>query len=200
MNRLIVSLTLASVLLCAQPLSQGDRGFAMSHLHASRKLFLDSIAGLSESQWKFKPAPDRWSIAECAEHITLSQDSLFQFVTGKVLKSPAKTVTRTEDRSEDEAVIRLVRDRSHKAQAPEDLQPAGRWPAREALIKHFKESRDRIIAYVENTQEDLRRHFAPFPPLGELDAYQWILFLSAHTERHVEQINDVKSDPRFPSR
>ena len=43
-------------------MTQEERDFAMSSLHASRKLFLDAIAGLSDAQWKFKPAPDRWSI------------------------------------------------------------------------------------------------------------------------------------------
>src|SRR5947209_6162535 len=55
----------------AAPLDQGERDRAMSHLHATRKMFLDSVAGLSDTQWNFKPAPERWSVAECAEHIAV---------------------------------------------------------------------------------------------------------------------------------
>jgi hypothetical protein len=34
--------------------------------------------------------------------------------------------------------------------------------------------------------------------LGPLDAYQWILLISAHSERHTKQIEEVKADPNFP--
>src|SRR6267378_2316111 len=81
--------TLALATAFAAPLEQGERDRAMSHLHATRKAFLDSVAGLSEAQWNFKAGPDRWSIAECAEHIALSEDFIFGVVTKLVMKSTA---------------------------------------------------------------------------------------------------------------
>ena len=82
--------------LAAEPLSQGERDRAMSSLHATRKMFLDEVANLSDAQWTFKPAPERWSIAECAEHIALSEDLLFQLVTEKLMKSPAEPDKSTD--------------------------------------------------------------------------------------------------------
>ena len=39
------------------------------------------------------------------------------------------------------------------------------------------------------------------PGLGQpLDAYQWLLFISAHSERHTKQILEVKADPNFPQK
>ena len=35
---------------------------------------------------------------------------------------------------------------------------------------------------------------------AELDAYLWIVFLSAHTERHVKQIEEVKANANFPKK
>ena len=35
-------------------------------------------------------------------------------------------------------------------------------------------------------------------PMGALDAYQIVLMISSHTNRHVQQINEVKADPNFP--
>jgi hypothetical protein len=35
---------------------------------------------------------------------------------------------------------------------------------------------------------------------GPLDAYQWLLLISGHTERHLAQILEVKADPNFPRR
>ncbi len=34
----------------------------------------------------------------------------------------------------------------------------------------------------------------------EVDAAQFILLMSAHTERHTAQIEEVKADPKFPAR
>ena len=52
--------------------------------------------------------------------------------------------------------------------------------------------------YVRTTNDDLRDHFGPHPTLGTLDGYQWILLISAHSERHTKQIEEVKADPNFP--
>jgi hypothetical protein len=36
--------------------------------------------------------------------------------------------------------------------------------------------------------------------MGELDAYQWMLFMAAHSKRHLAQIEEVKADPNFPKK
>ncbi|MCW5980055.1 MAG: DinB family protein [Bryobacteraceae bacterium] len=201
MNRTAIVLTLAAAALVAGPLTRGERDRALSSLHASRKMFLDEVADLSGAQWNFKPGPDRWSIAECAEHIALSEDALFQLVSEKVLKSPPDPSKNTEaQRAKDAQVLDAIPDRAVRAQAPEFLRPAGKWSTREDLIAHFKQSRGRTIAFADNTDASLRDHFAPHPAVGELDAYQWILLISAHSERHVAQIREVKAAPNYPSR
>src|SRR5215467_1647095 len=77
----------------AEGLTQSERDRALSELYASRKQFLDSIAGLTEAQWNFKPAPNVWSIAECAEHITVSDDFLLDSLP-KLMQSPAEPQKR----------------------------------------------------------------------------------------------------------
>lgn len=189
--------TLALATAFAAPIEQGERDRAMSHLHATRKLFLDAVAGLSDAQWNFKPSPERWSVAECAEHIALSEDSLFK-MQQQVMKSPAAPEKKAAAKGKDELIPRILPDRSVKAQAPEFLQPKHRWPDRESLLAHFKESRDRNIAYIQTTDDDLRSHFMEHPLLKTIDAYQVMLLISAHSERHTAQINEVKADPNFP--
>ena len=181
----------------AAPLEQGERDRAMSHLHATRKAFLDSVAGLSEAQWNFKAGPDRWSIAECAEHIAVSEEALFGLLQ-QTMKSPAAPEKKAEVQGKDEAILRMLPDRSVKAKAPEFLQPTRRWPDHADLIAHFKQSRDRNIAYIQTTEDDLRSHFMNHPVLKAIDAYQIMLLLSAHSERHTLQINEVKTDPNYP--
>lgn len=193
MKRASLAVIFLAAALSGQPLGQHDRDFALSHLHATRKMLLDAIAGLSQAQWKFKPAPERWSIAECAEHVALSEDFMFGRVQN-MLKAPASPDKKPQ--FSDEEVLQAAADRTRKVKSDEpSTQPRGRWATPAALSRYFKERRDRILQYVRTTQEALRSHFAD---AGGLDAYQWLLQIAGHTERHVAQINEVKADPRFP--
>jgi uncharacterized damage-inducible protein DinB len=200
MKKLFLLLSLAALPVPASPqaLTQVERERAMSELHATRKQFLDSVAGLSEAQWNFKPAPEVWSVAECAEHIALSEDRLYELVTQNLMKTPADPEKKAEVKGKDELVLEKTVDRSQKFQAPEILRPTHQWPSKDDLIAHFKESRDRTIAYVETTPDDLREHFVTHPAFKLLDGYQWILLISAHSHRHTLQIEEVKANPTFP--
>jgi len=197
---LLISSPLAVV--AADGLSQGDRDYAMSSLHATRKLFLDSTAGMSQEQWNWKASPERWSAAECAEHIAVTED----FITGlvkQILQTPAtpeKRIPVADARAKDEKLVASVSDRSTKVNAPEQLRPTHRFKTPADAIAHFKTTRDSNIHYVMITDSDLRAHFAPHPLLGPLDLYQWMLLTSAHTERHTKQLLEVKADPGFPKK
>src|SRR5260370_36675682 len=97
MLKTVALLSLAAApLLPAQTLTQHDREFAMSHLHATRKMFLDSVAGLTPEQWTFKAAPDRWPTAECAEHVAAAEDFIFGLVPNQVMKSRADPSNQTD--------------------------------------------------------------------------------------------------------
>lgn len=193
-------LPLLAVAASPQELTQTERSRAMSELHATRKQFLDAVAGLSPAQWNFKPSPGAWSIAECAEHIALSEDLLFRKITGQIMASPARPEQKAQVKGKDETVIQVIEDRTHKAQTPPSLAPAKRWPERTSLVQHFKQSRDATISYVETTHDRLREHFAAYPALGPVDGYQWILLMAAHTARHVAQMEAVKANPNYPAR
>jgi hypothetical protein len=179
-------------------LSAAEREIALASLQATHDAFLNSIAGLSEKQWKFKPAPDRWSVAEVSEHIAVSESSIFGLVQKQIMTSPAAPEKRAQVAGKDATVLKMVPDRTHKAQAPEFLKPTNRWATEADVAKAFEDSRKTTMDYVRTTNDDLRDHFGPHPMLGPLDAYQWILLISAHSERHTKQIEEVKADPNFP--
>ena len=181
-----------------KPLTTAERDAALKSLQATHDAFLQSIAGLSEKQWKFKPAPDRWSVAEVAEHIAVSESTIFGLVQGKFMQGPPTPEKRAEVKVTDEVILARVPDRSHKAQAPEFLKPTGRFADRAAVTKAFEDARAKTMDYVRTTNDDLRDHFGPHPVFGPLDCYQWILLISAHSERHTKQIEEVKADPNFP--
>src|ERR1022692_1858359 len=172
-------------------LTTQEREAALKQFEATRDNFLKSIAGLSEKQWTFKPAPDRWSVAEVAEHIAVSESMIFGMVQSRVMTSPAAPEKRAEVAGKDEIILTRVPDRSHKAQAPEFLKPTNRWATREELTKAFEDSRKATMDYVRATNDDLRDHFPPNPIFGTLDGYQCMPLISAHSERHTKQIEEV---------
>ncbi len=179
-------------------LTAEEREAALRSLQATHDAFLKDIAGLSEKQWKFKPAPDRWSVAEVSEHIAVAESAIFGMIRSQVMTSPATPEKRAEVAGKDQIILTRVPDRSHKVQAPEFLKPTHRWASEAEVVKAFEDSRKATMDYVRTTTDDLRDHFMPHPMLGPLDGYQWILLISAHSERHTKQIEEVKADPNFP--
>jgi len=178
-------------------LTQQERDAALKQFQTTRDNFLKAISGLSQKQWTFKPAPDRWSVAEVAEHITVSESTIFGVVQ-KLMASPAAPEKREQVKGKDEMILTRMPDRSHKAHAPEILKPTGRWSNEAELVKAFEAARSSNIEYIRTTNDDLRDHFFDHPAFGTLDGYQWLLLLSGHTARHTAQIEEVKADPNFP--
>ena len=59
--------------------------------------------------------------------------------------------------------------------------------------------RELDYAFLKKTK-DLREHAITSPLGKELDGYEWVLFIAAHSERHTKQIDEVKADPNFPKK
>lgn len=201
MSRYLLSLlTILATPLVAQQLAQGERDYALSALHATRKQVIDVVSGLSEAQLHWKPAPNAWSVLEIAEHVEMLEDSLPKMVAA-ALKAPATPDKKKADpRQMDYAIMKNVPVRDKKLQAPESIRPKDTYKTGAALLKAFRASRDRNLTYVRETKDDLRDHFAPNPALGDLDGLQWYIFLAAHTERHVNQMREVMANPAFPKK
>lgn len=181
-------------------LSKQDRDFAIKYMKETKSDFLKSVKGLSDEQWNFKPAPDKWSVAEVSEHIALAEDFLSKMVQEQIMKSPeAPAEKRAAVKGKEEQILKMIPDRSQKAQAPEQLKPHHAFASREELLKAFETKRDANIKYVKDTKDELHAHIAP-SPIGEFDAYQWMLFMAAHSKRHTAQIEEVKADANFPKK
>jgi len=188
----------ASPVVRAQSLTKEDRAAGLKYLETTRAGVMKATKGLSEAQWNFKPATNRWSVAEVTEHIAAAEDLLRGMVQEKVMTSPART--QPEDlKALDKLIISQVPDRTIKRQAPEPLIPSNRFHSPKDSLKHFAESRAKTVKFLKDTK-DLREHAMDSPLGKKLDAFQWVLFLAAHSERHTKQIEEVKADPNFPKK
>jgi len=180
-------------------LTPEERSAAVGELEASRRRLLGALEGLTEAEWRSRPSPARWSIADCAEHITAAELPLSKFMAVSATAEPSEPLRR-EIRGKDDFVRRFLRDRSRRDEAPERIRPKGRFATREDTARAFEERRAANVAYVRETSDPLRDRFAPHPFAGVIDGYQWVLFLAAHTDRHAEQIEEIRSQFRDPER
>lgn len=197
--------TLALCILAAAPiltaetgaLNDSERAYLIAQLEKSKKDFLASVDGLTEAQWRFKPAPDVWSVAECSEHIVLAEG----FISGgaqMALKTPVVERLATSTEEHDHQIVGMVGDRSHKLKAPEPITPGGTKFATPAdAAAAFTAARDKSLEYARTTADPLRVHVTK-GPVGPMDAYQLLLLMAAHTGRHTLQILEVQANPGYP--
>ncbi|HKV60628.1 MAG TPA: DinB family protein [Candidatus Acidoferrum sp.] len=190
-------LTAGAAAASAQEVTQSEKDKALQYLESTKKGVLEATKGLSEAQWNFKPAPDRWSVAQTMEHIAAAEDFIRGMLKEKIMMAPAGEPGRDVKKT-DEGVLAMVPDRTTKVQAPEPLVPTNRFGSPEASIKHFVESRTTTEDFLKSTT-GLRDHVAD-SPMGKLDGYEFVLLIAAHSERHTKQINEVKADVNFPKK
>src|SRR5688572_19316871 len=70
-------------------------------LEIARDTVVASLDGLDDAQWRFRPAPECWSIAEIAEHVTLVSREIGLMVRGPLLQAPVD-----EDHPAGEGLVR----------------------------------------------------------------------------------------------
>src|SRR5580765_3528359 len=159
-------------------LTDEERKFAIDHLKQTQSDLIAAVQGLSEAQLNFKPAPDRWSVLECVQHIVLSSSALFQMAQG-TLKEPNDSAVKSG--VTDDQLIKMVEDRSTKVQTSEPLRPVhSPYHNLSETLEAFNADRNKLTEYIQTTNDDLRNHIAKMP-FGNLDAYQVVLMISAHT-------------------
>lgn len=177
-------------------LSKKERSNAVKYFKETRVSLIEEVRGLSDNQLNWKPADSVWSIAECVEHITLSEKNLFDWAMS-TLKENADPSKRAQVKMDDEAIKKMVTDRSFRVKTREGFIPSGQFGSTEQTLVVFSERREALIKYIKDTKDDLRNHFGQLP-FGLVDTYQMLLFLAGHTRRHTLQIAELRSLPGFP--
>ncbi len=191
----------ATVDAAGQKLTSSELEQARLYLEQTRCYVVGATRGLSDAQWRFKPASDQWSILEIVEHMVFVQELVLGPIWEQLANAPVASVNR-EYKQVDRIILNQFPNRLNKFPSPE--QPTGRWEpalATERLLKNH----GRLGEYLESTP-DLRQHLRESPPLkavtsgafDSMDGYQWLLAAAAHTERHTCQILEVKAHPSFP--
>ncbi len=180
------------------PVTEAERTYAVDLLRSTQTALHQAVSGLSDAQITCKPAADRWSVADCVEHVVLVETSIFQRILAG-MDEPVNPDRRAEIKVSDVDVIKAVRTRTVQIPAPNPFVPTGRFGSIAAAMTAFDSQREAAIAYAETVTGDLRTHYFNHFRLGTLDAYQALLLMASHGERHRKQIEEVKASAGFPA-
>lgn len=180
-------------------LTAKERDYAVQFLKETELGVFDAVKSLNGAQSIFQPAADKWSVEDCVKHIAAAEKVLWAMIE-ESLKHPANPEKRDGIKFTDQDLIKAVEDRSQKSKTFEALEPANStYKTLAEALASFKENREKLIAFVKSTKEDLRNHVSVLP-IGTYDAYQFILLISAHSNRHTQQIEEIKANIDYPKK
>jgi PHP family Zn ribbon phosphoesterase len=178
-------------------LSKDERKVAIKLMKDTKADVLKSLKGLSDAQLNFKASPDRWSVKECMYHIAISEKNLWDLMEG-TMKAPANPEKRSEIKVTDEQLIKMIEDRTDKVKTIAAFEPQNTpYKSLDEAVEAFKNRRMDHIKYMKSTTEDMRDHVVQMP-FGMIDCYQLCLMMAAHSNRHTQQINEVKAEAAYP--
>lgn len=178
-------------------LTKEERNYAIDLLQKTEQGVIDAVAGLSEAQLNFKPAPDKWSVEDCVKHIATTEQGLWQMTNGSI-EAAANPEKRADVKATDEQVVQMIESRENKVKTAPAMEPQNTpYKSLDEALESFKTDRGKLIEYTKTTNADLRNHVVTMP-FASFDSYQMILFIAAHSNRHTKQIEEVKADPAFP--
>ncbi len=178
-------------------ISQKERKSAINLMKDTKADVFKSIKGLSDAQIDFKQASDRWSVKECVYHIAIAEKNLWDMLEAS-MKTAANPEKRSDIKVTDEQLIKMMEDRSNKVKTAPPFEPQNTpYKSLNEALNDFKERRADHIKYLKSTTEDLRNHVVQMP-FGSIDCYMLSLMIASHSNRHTQQLNEVKADPNFP--
>ena len=178
-------------------ITEAERKYLLDFMVKTKERLLKDVHGLTPAQLNFKPDSSHWSVAECVEHITITENSNMRRVTEGLKTDAADASKRSQITMKDEDILKRYSDRTNKRKTGEALEPKSRFGSHNGALKEFLKKRDANIDFIKTTKEDLRNRITTYS-FGTIDLYQCILALTAHSERHILQLEEVMADPRFP--
>ncbi len=170
-----------------------ERQRLIAHMEMTESWLIDEVSDLSNDQLRFRPAPGVWSILDNVEHLSIT-DPIYWRQFQEAMKAPPKGVP---DPARDADTLWYGIDRTMRAPAIPSEDIKGTLGDLNTGLEIFRRIHREMLQYARTTNDDLRSHHVD---RENSDAYQWLLLISTHDQRHILQIREVKANPKFPKR
>jgi len=174
-----------------------DREHLLVHLEMTTQMVAEQVHGLSPAQLEYKASPDRWSIREVVSHLAVAEPDYWREIQ-KALKA-APDMKQKKSSATDADIMWYGIDRVVHTKTGGGHEKVDTYKDLGEALGKFQALRVTMIDYIKTTNDDLRAH--SFGDYGEvIDCWQWMLEISTHAERHIQQIREIKNDPNFPKK
>ena len=169
-----------------------EKAAILKDLAAGRNAFLEALHGVVEELAVTTPAPGRWSVIECVEHVAVSEDFLLSAITMSVSRTePPETAVVNPKR--EAAILARGAERTPPVISPEVGRPTGRFTTLAAALESFLATRERTVRFVETCDEDLRSQPMTHPLIGTINCHEALLLIAVHPRRHAGQIREIRT-------
>jgi hypothetical protein len=173
-----------------------DREHLLVHFEMTGHMLAEEVRGLSPAQLEYKASPDRWSIRECVSHLAVAEPDYWRDLQ-KAVKAPPDMKDK-KSVATDADIMWYGIDRVVHTKTGGGHEKVDTYKNLGEALANFEALHATMIAYIKTTNDDLRAH--SFGDQELIDCWQWMLEISTHAERHIQQIREIKADPNFPKK
>jgi hypothetical protein len=194
-NRMLAAAFVAAaqaIPAAAPPITGLERQRLVAHMQMTASWLEDEVSGLSAAQAAFRASATSWTILEVLDHLV---------VVGPIywieLQSAKPVVDGRAGMMNDIDVLWYGIDRTFRETALKSEEPSRTLRDVPSGLMAYRTQHAKLLEYVRTTKDDLRGRLVE---RQNCDAYQWALLISAHEQRHILQIRELKAHPNYPKR
>lgn len=163
------------------------------------------FANLSSLQLNWKPSPDKWSIAQCLDHLIVSNTTYYtplnEVVSGKHKNSFYQNI---------KFISKFFGNYLIKETGPVVAKPMKSPPAfvpsqseiTSSIVTDFEMHQKEFFSLVQQLEKtDLENTVISSPALGIItyNLKDLLIILTGHEQRHLNQAKNVMNHPNFPN-
>jgi hypothetical protein len=180
--------------------TDAERDQLLEWMEHGRSAIESAVCGLSAAQWHFQAEPETWSIAQAAQHISLSEASIFARIQRLIAEGPSSAEEIAQTEGKGSVLARKIPSRLVKVKSPQALDTKETCESPENWLALFRAAREPRLEFLRSTDADLHSYVFPHFVFQQLSAFQWVQMANLHAERHAKQMEEVKTQPSYPAR
>jgi hypothetical protein len=183
----------------------GELGALLDELRALTEDARSVFGGLSAAQLNWKPAPERWSVGQCFDHLITTNRTFFadmeRVASGKHRASLWGRVSPLSGFFARFILRSLDPEKGRKTKSPRVFRPASSDVSPDVIEQFEKHQRELAERMRATAGADIARTIvtSPVSPVATyslLDAYRIVV---AHERKHFEQARRVSEAEGFPA-
>jgi DinB superfamily len=194
---LTLAVCLLSAPLFAASMTDMDREHLLVHFEMTTQMVAEQVHGLSAAQLEYQASPDRWSIRQIVSHLAVAEPDYWREIQESLKAAP--NMKGRKSTSSDADIMWYGIDRVVHTKTGGGHEKVDTYKDLDEALGRFQALRATMIEYIKTTKDDMRAHsFGDSEDV--IDCWQWMLEISTHAERHIQQIREIKNDPKFPKK